>query len=148
MSGGTIGAIGAVGGITNVAKTLARVNAISTQPPQSHGSQSNTAQVAFNIKDFWFLNYHIRAEFAMIIDDYFNAYGYATHRVKVPNRSQRPHWNYVKTQNSNPTGSVPAEDMARLRGIYDNGITFWKNGSEVGNYSLDNRVGGGTNGQT
>lgn len=148
LSGGTIGAIGAVGGITNVAKTLARVNAISTQPPQSHGSQSNTAQVAFNIKDFWFLNYHIRAEFAMIIDDYFNAYGYATHRVKVPNRSQRPHWNYVKTQNSNLTGSVPAEDMARLRGIYDNGITFWKNGSEVGNYSLDNRVGGGTNGQT
>lgn len=142
-TGGPIGLVGGIAGATNVGRTLARLNAIQTQPPQSHGSQSNSAQVAFSIKDFYFLNYHIRAEFAKIIDQYFNVYGYATHQVKVPNRSQRPHWNYVKTVNSNLTGSVPADDMAKLRGIYDNGITFWKNGSEVGNYSLDNRAGGG-----
>ena len=31
-------------------------------------------------------------EFARIIDDYFNMFGYATHRVKTPNRDGRPHW--------------------------------------------------------
>ena len=28
----------------------------------------------------------------------------------------------------------------KIIGIYDRGITFWKNANEVGNYSLDNRL--------
>ena len=95
--------------------------------------------MANQIKGFQFFYAYIRAEFAQIIDNYFNVYGYATHRVKIPNRAIRPHWNYVKTQNVSLTGSVPADDMARLRQIYDNGVTFWRNGNEVGDYSLDNR---------
>ena len=30
--------------------------------------------------------------------------------------------------------------MKKICNIYDNGITFWKNGSEVGQYNLDNTV--------
>jgi hypothetical protein len=65
-------------------------------------------------------------------------YGYATHRVKVPNRSSRPYWNYVKTIGCVITGSVPADDIKQICDIYNAGITFWKNGNNVGNYSLDN----------
>ena len=65
-------------------------------------------------------------------------FGYATRRCKKPNRNSRPHWNYVKTVGATVTGSVPADDMKKICSIYDNGITFWKNGSEVGDYSLDN----------
>lgn len=87
---------------------------------------------------FVIMKNRIREEYATIIDDYFSCYGYATKRVKKPNRSSRPHWNYVKTIGCTITGSVPCDDMNEICSIYDNGITFWKKGSEVGNYSLDN----------
>lgn len=79
-------------------------------------------------------------KYARMIDEYFTMFGYAVHRVKKPNRNSRPHWNYVKTVGATVTGSVPADDMRKICDIYDNGITFWKNGSEVGQYNLDNTV--------
>lgn len=80
----------------------------------------------------------VSKQYGKMIDDYFTMYGYATNRCKIPNYSARPHWNYLKTRNVNLTGSVPANAMNHLCKIYDNGITFWKNPSEVGDYSLDN----------
>jgi hypothetical protein len=65
-------------------------------------------------------------------------YGYAQHIRKVPNRAVRPHWTYTKTIGCCVKGSVPADDMASICAIYDKGITFWKNGDEVGNYNLPN----------
>lgn len=75
-----------------------------------------------------------------MIDDYFTMFGYAIKRVKVPNRNSRPHWNYVKTIGCTLTGSIPSDDMKKICNIYNNGITFWKNGSEIGHYELDNTV--------
>lgn len=75
------------------------------------------------------------------IDQYFDMFGYATNAVRKPNTHSRPHWNYVKTIGATITGSVPCDDMKKICQIYDTGITFWKNGNEVGNYSLDNSVG-------
>lgn len=84
----------------------------------------------------------ITGEYARSIDEYFTKFGYAVRRLKIPNRSARPHWNFVKTVGCTLTGSVPADDMKKLCAIYDMGVTFWKNGSEVGNYGLDNRMEG------
>lgn len=81
----------------------------------------------------------VTAEFAKMIDDFFSMFGYATRRVKIPNRASRPHWNYVKTVSAVFTGSVPADDMRRICEIHDRGITYWRNGDEVGNYGLDNK---------
>lgn len=138
-SGGMLGAGMTLNGIQQIGSLVASVNDKSTLPPHARGGGGSIINMANQIKGFQFYYAHIRAEFARIIDDYFNAYGYATHRVKIPNRVIRPHWNYVKTVNVSLTGSVPADDMARLRQIYDNGVTFWRNGDEVGNYALDNR---------
>lgn len=138
-SGGTLGAGMALSGVQQIGNLVATVSDKSTLPPQARGGGGSIINMANQIKGFQFYYAHIRAEFARIIDDYFNVYGYATHRVKIPNRVIRPHWNYVKTVNVCLTGSVPADDMARLRQIYDNGVTFWRNGDEVGNYALDNR---------
>ena len=80
----------------------------------------------------------VNNQYARMIDDFFDKYGYAVDNVKVPNISARPHWNYVKTHDCTITGSVPADDMKKICNIFNSGITFWKNGSEVGNYSLDN----------
>lgn len=138
-SGGMLGAGTTLNGIQQIGSLVASVSDKSTLPPHARGGGGSIINMANQIKGFQFYYAHIRAEFARIIDDYFNAYGYATHRVKVPNRVIRPHWNYVKTVNVSLTGSVPADDMAKLRQIYDNGVTFWRNGDEVGDYSLNNR---------
>lgn len=121
-----------------VANAVAQVTRAAVQPNQSHGGGGSATLAAINLLDFGFMHKHIRPEFARIIDDYFNMYGYATHRVKAPNRSSRPHWNYVKTIGCVITGSVPADDIKQICDIYNAGITFWKNGNNVGNYSLDN----------
>lgn len=73
-----------------------------------------------------------------VLDDFFSKFGYQVNRVKVPNTHNRPHWNYVKTSGCVITGSVPVDDVRKICSIYDSGITFWKNASEIGNYSLDN----------
>ena len=82
----------------------------------------------------------IKPEYIDILDNFFDVYGYATNRVKVPNRNVRPHWTYTKTVGCNIKGNLPQQYITQICRNYNNGITFWKNGSEVGNYSLDNRV--------
>lgn len=139
-SGGVSGTNEIMKGVDDIANILATNADMDALPPQAHGAHSPNVNFVNKIKGFQFYNVHIRDEFARIIDEYFNVYGYATRRVKVPNRNVRPHWNYVKTINSSLTGSVPADDMARLRGIYDKGVTFWNNGNEVGNYALNNTI--------
>lgn len=126
------------GGIMGLANTANNVVLAANRPPQAKGTNSGTIDVASRTKDFYFRQMQISAEYARVIDDYFDMYGYATRRVKIPNRSARPHWNYVKTHGCVLSGNAPADDVRKICGIYDNGITFWKSANEVGNYSLDN----------
>lgn len=112
----------------------------SKMPGKGHTGSGSTTYAANRLLNFMFYNAHIRREYAEIIDDYFDRFGYACHRLKKPNISGRPHWNYVKTMGCTATGSLPADDMNKICKIYDHGITFWKNGNEVGDYSLDNRI--------
>lgn len=134
--------IAAVAGLVSVAGVVAGVTQHATLPMQAQNAQGNSAMMALGLKDFAFMRMHIRSEFAKIIDEYWEVYGYPVHRVKIPNISTRRHWNYVKTIDVNIIGSVPADDMAKIKACYNNGITFWRNGSEVGNYSLNNSIDG------
>ena len=125
------------GQVFNVCKEAA-IHAL--QPPQSHGTQSGSTLASANLLNFAFYNKHIRSDFAQMIDQYFDMYGYATHRVKVPNRSVRDEWTYTKTVGCTIIGAMPSDDQRKICDIYNNGITFWKNPSHVGNYSLPNPI--------
>ncbi len=130
-----------VGLATSVLNTIKQAAITDAMPDQARsGGGGYTLKTNFNAFDFQFYNKSIRAEFARQIDDYFDMFGYKTNRVKVPNTHSRPHWCFTKTVGCVVKGSVPADDMNKICKIYDNGITFWKKGSEVGNYSLDNTV--------
>lgn len=129
-----------VGGIMGLANTANNIILATNRPNQARGTNSGTIDVATRTKDFYFRQMQVSAEYARIIDDYFDMFGYATHRVKIPNRSVRPHWNYVKTNGCVLMGNAPADDVRKICSIYDNGITFWKEPSEVGNYSLNNSL--------
>lgn len=74
------------------------------------------------------------------IDKFFDMYGYAQNVMKIPNRNGRTHWNYVRTSGLEFHSRCPQEDMMNIVKIYENGITFWNNGDEIGNYSLDNTL--------
>lgn len=129
-----------LGGINAVANSLIERQKHSVLPRQAKGNQGSSTLVASGLKEFYFGNAHIQTQYAQIIDEYWNMYGYPCNRVKIPNISTRPHWNYVKTANVSITGSMPSDDMDKIKSIYNKGITFWKDGSEVGRYDLDNSI--------
>lgn len=134
--------MGAASAATRVANSVAKVDEALIMPNQAHGSAGSYALVQSGMLNYVLIQKHIKKEFAEIIDNYFSMYGYATNKVKIPNRNGRPHWNYVKTGGANLKGTsgVPSDDMKKLVSIYDNGITFWKKGNELGDYSLDNSL--------
>jgi hypothetical protein len=65
--------------------------------------------------------------------------GYEVDRVKVPNLTGRPNWNYVRTEGAACTGTIPADRLAVMDATLDRGMTFWHT-SDVGNYALPNGV--------
>ena len=126
--------------VTDIGQTLAQLHDISIRPPQLNGSQTSLSDYGLGVKSFRMEIFTIRSEFAMIIDDYFDMFGYATHRVKVPNITGRPHWNFVKTKGVVlDVANAPQPYIQKIIQCFDKGITFWHNPSEVGNYYLDNR---------
>ena len=150
---GLEGAGSIMSGAVGALNILSEVYKHTIMPNQAKGGSGSVTACAIGIQDFCFMHKHIKNEFVRIVDDYFNMYGYATHRVKVPNRNSRPWWNYVKTVGCKidggfpddvtsviptPSGGLPADDMKRIEQIYDNGITFWNDPLNIGNYSLDN----------
>ena len=139
LAGVAIPGIGVVAGASQVANLLGQGYKASISADVARGVlNSGNVDVASDNKTFFGGRCTITRQYAQMIDDYFSVYGYATRRVKYPNRSSRPHWNYVKTVDACVTGSAPADDTKKICEIYNKGITFWKNGNEVGNYSLDN----------
>ena len=141
--GGPAGAV--VGGVIGLASTASQYISQGYQASiaadiTKGNINSGNIDVASGKKTFYGGRCSLNAQYARMIDDYFTMFGYATRRSKKPNRNSRPHWNYVKTIGCTITGSVPSDDLKKICGIYDRGITFWKKGSEVGNYNLDNTV--------
>lgn len=142
IAGGPVGAVaGAAKGLwDNIAGEVAQQYDLSTKPPQVNGTQTGTADYSFRAKEFRWMQQSITRHYAAMLDGYFDMFGYRVNRVKVPEMSSRPYWNYVKCGYVNITGNIPADAMERIETIFQNGITFWKNGNNVGNYALDNTV--------
>ena len=108
--------------------------------PQARGNNGKYLMHKAMLDHFGFYNKHIIPEYVTIIDDYFNLFGYATRKVKQPNITGRPYWNYVKTIGSTVDAlGIPDPYLQTMNKAFNNGITFWHNPNNVGNYALDNR---------
>lgn len=124
-----------------VGNTLSGLYGKMTQADTLNGSfNGGNVNWALNTFGFYKGRMSITAENAKVIDDYFSMYGYSIMEVKVPEITNRDHWNYIKTIGCKVSGSIPGDDITAIERIFDNGITFWKNGDEVRNYALDNTV--------
>lgn len=125
--------------LSNVSNVVSQSYKNSIAADISKGSFNNgCVNVARRTQQFYWGRCSVNAQQAKIIDDFFNKFGYACNKVKYPNTHSRPHWNYVKTIGCLIHGSVPADDSRKICNIFDNGVTLWKNGNQIGNYSLNN----------
>lgn len=136
------------GAIQSAAQTTANLYVqdykASIAADTSKGSINNGSVLsAGGMNSFYGGKCTIKSDYARMIDDYFSKYGYSIKRLMKPIYNARPHWTYIKTIGCTVTGSVPCDDMKSICDLFDRGITFWMNGSEVGNYALDNRPIGG-----
>lgn len=98
------------------------------------------ANVAHGEQNFYGGRCSVSEEYARYIDDFFDRYGYCVNTLKIPDVAIRPSYTYVKTNGFTAKGSVPADDMKKIASVFNNGCTFWKNHSEVGNYELSNKA--------
>ena len=141
-SGSGVGNI--VSGFKGVANTLIDIVLASNLGPQAKGVSTNIINVAKHELGFHFYFARPRDEYAKIVDDYFTRYGYAIHQNKVPNFHARSRFTYIKTIDCTISGTIngniPNVYSKQMVDILNNGITFWADHVNVGNYDLANNV--------
>ena len=143
MTGGgaMAGASAMLSGSMGIASTLGSVYSHSLIPPQAEGN-INSGDISFsaNKNTFEAFRIQIKSEYAKIIDDYFDMFGYKVNDVKVPNKNHRSqHW-YTKTIDVNITGEIPGTDLQKIKDCYNQGISFWKNPANIYRYDLANGI--------
>ena len=139
---GLVGAVGRIaGGAVNTYVDYKTTEFDShAQPNTPVGMTAGNVMVAARELNFRCYEVDVNATDARILDEYFDKYGYQTNRLKVPNISGRKAWNYVKTRECELVGNIPASIKASIIDIFNTGITFWKDGDKVGDYSQDNTL--------
>lgn len=132
---------GSVSAIVGFAQGINSMLIEQARGDRARGVQSGGADIASQTKDLYFKRMGVTVEFARIIDDYFDRYGYASLRNKIPATANRSVWNYVKTRDCSITGDAPQEALLKIADIYNNGVRFWLD-SDVGNYNRPNPIRG------
>ena len=141
----SIGAIGATGGsLTNMVlgdrMQTAQIEAQKKIPNHIISGSTDNNLCAIHLMGFLIRSKSLMEDYARSLDAFFDQFGYEVDRLKVPNRTGRPSWNYVKTVAANVGGNIPADRLALINQTLDNGVTFWHT-TDVGNYSLSNGLG-------
>ena len=140
---------GTVSSIFGIAQTMAKQNAAKSLPPQANGQNANGALVAFKAKDFLFTDLSIRQSYAQRLDKFFDMFGYQQNDVitigQITNSrylNSRVNYNYIKTQNAllQGDGDIPPTYAEAIQNCFNNGIRFWHNVDNYGNYLADNSI--------
>lgn len=146
LAGNPLGLTQAASGVTGILNSINSVHQASKEPNKSKGGGAKNNLLTAIGKNKFESHYEmIKERDAIIVDQFFTMYGYQTNRIKKPNVSSRPYFNYVQTIDVNIKGGIPADDMQELKAVYNNGVTLWKPSATVGDYSVNNTAG---NGQT
>lgn len=145
LTGGIGGFVGGAMGIANaagnIASQLAQMHSAEVTPPQAQGNiNTGDFNYAFLRNSITFYEMSIKREMAVIIDNYFSAYGYQVNRIKLPNITGRRNWNYVKTQGCYIDADIPQADLDEIKRLFDRGVTFWHNPATFADYSQNNDI--------
>lgn len=128
----------ATGAVAGAANSWLEMKQAEMQPNSLAGGQTSDVETITRMKHFEIRQIEPKVEYCKMIDDFFTMYGYSTLAVKIPNIGVRKNFCYVKTEGCNVQGICPQDDLRQINNIFDNGVTFWKEPDNVGNYSVDN----------
>lgn len=153
LSGGTAliigGLAGAIGGMVNMASGINQYEGVlandfehSLVPDSSSGLiNGGDINVCQDNAGFFFYHYSIKKEYAEIIDNYFDMFGYKVNSLEVPNLHTRTNWNFLKLIEPNIEGNdIPEKDLEKYKQMLSIGVTFWHNISTFRDYSQTNSV--------
>lgn len=140
--GGPVGGVsGAIGGLSSIVNTLHEVKMADRIPPQTQGNiNCGDVVCSAGLNTFHYYQMSIKKEYAQIIDQYFDMFGYKTNSVKIPNKEHRTRYWYTKTIDINIEGSLPENDLTKIKDCYNRGITFWSDHVNYRNYTLPNEI--------
>lgn len=111
----------------------------SIQADTIHGDiGSGNTSLAQGRPGFYAVRVYQKQSYIRRVDNFFQMYGYAVNDVAVPNIHARDKWTYIKVSDIQLTSTMPADALGYIKKIFEDGIRFWVNPSEVGQYSLVN----------
>lgn len=138
--GSTANFVGSVKSMEEAEDNMKKMHSLVAPRVSGVGGASSIAVLNQQIAPKFYIKNCQRDEIKAI-DDFFTIYGYKVNKLKTPSGHgvngstfNRPSYNYVKTQNCVVTGEMPAIVNAKICSIFNNGLTFWKDGNAVGNY--------------
>ena len=110
--------------------------------PNSASGSLNSGDVTYSFgkMDIPLYKMSIKYEYAVIIDKYFDMFGYKVNELKVPNIFTRTYWNYIKTIGCELHGDIPQEHLNILKNIFNKGITLWHDYNHYLDYSQNNTI--------
>ena len=139
--GMAVGGASVMSGISGIANQLAQIHQMSFTPPQANGNtNSGDVITALGQNTFSLYQMTIKPEYRKVIDEYFSMFGYKTNRVKIPETNHRENWWFTKTIDVNIKAQIPISDLSKIKACYNNGVTFWRNATNIKNYALSNNI--------
>ncbi|MBO5712859.1 MAG: hypothetical protein J6R88_01480 [Clostridia bacterium] len=146
ITGGITAGVGqAFSGAISYGNMIRNQNAVQKDlknlPDTIISSNDTSFNLQDNNKDVTFYRMKICCEFEELLADTFAITGYTVKRVKTPNLRSRVRYNYIKTVGANVVGSFNQDELAKIKAIFDNGVTFWHYNTtnfKPYDYSLEN----------
>lgn len=140
-AGSVAGATMVTSGISGILGSLGQIYQHSLDPVSAQGNvNAGGINVSLQRNGFYIYKMSIRNEYAGMIDNYFEHFGYKVNRMGTPHIHARTYWDYCKTIDVNLSGAIPEEDMTKLRNLFNTGCTFWHNTSYFLDYSRTNSI--------
>lgn len=127
----------ALSGVGSIVGTIGDVFKETHDTSELSGASGGSVLWSQQILDTFVQVRQVREEYARIADNYFSMFGYKVCRLKVPNISSRPSWNFVKCSTVAITGAIPADAEELIMSVLKKGVTFWK--TTFGNYTANNK---------
>lgn len=123
-------------------ETIANLNAEKYQhelnPPQAKGNLNlGDVQYATDMIEYALIPMCIKPEYAKMIDDYFDMFGYQYNTLAYLHPHTREIHNYWKIKNAN-FQHMPMDAAQELQQIFENGIAFWNKPEYFGHYEMTN----------
>ena len=143
LTGGSAGALigGASTALQGITNAIGQSFIADRIPPQTRGN-TNCGDVVTGShhNTFHFYSMSIKSEYAKVIDNYFDMFGYKVNRVGTPHLHARTYYDYIKTIEANIEGNIPEHDLVEIRKMFNNGIRFWHSTSNYLDFSVNNTI--------